>query len=253
MASVAQTENIDVGRVVQRGFSAIGRNAAGFLLMAVVFAGLPNFAMNYVLAANLPTIAGNPFDGSYWGTYAGLLLLTVFAGYLLQATVVRMVILDLSGRRPDLGGSLVAALALVLPMIGLAIVSGIGIMLGLMLLIVPGVILYVMWIVAVPILVEERRGVFGSLSRSSELTRGSRWQIFGLVVLFIIFSFVISAVFGLLNIGDPFQSPELFALSSAVVAVISGLVMAAMLASLYFELRTVKEGATSDSLAAIFE
>ena len=253
MASVAQTENIDVGRVVQRGFSAIGRNAVGFALMAVVFAGLPNFAMNYVLLANLPTLAGNPLDGGYWGTYAALLLLTVFCGFLLQAAVVRMVILDLSGRPADLPGSLLAALGLILPMIGLTIVSGVAIGFALLLLIVPGVILYVMWIVAVPILVEERRGVFGSLSRSSDLTRGSRWQIFGLLVLFIIFSVVISAVFGLFNFGDPFQSPELFALGNAVVAVISGIVMASMLASLYFELRTVKEGATSDSLAAIFE
>lgn len=253
MASLAQSENIDVGRVVQRGFSAIGGNAAGLLLLAVLFAGLPSFAMNYVLLANLPAVASNPMDAGYWGTYGALLLLTIFGGYLLQAAAVRMVILDLSGRPADLTGSLAAAFGLILPMLGLTIVFSIAIGFALLLLIVPGVILYVMWIVAVPILIEERRGVFGSLSRSSELTRGSRWPIFGLLLIYIIFSVVLSVAFGLFNIGDPVQSPVLFALSSAVVAVVNGLVMAVMLASLYFELRTVKEGATSDGLAAIFE
>jgi hypothetical protein len=163
------------------------------------------------------------------------------------------VVLDLSGRRGDLAGSLTAALGLLLPMIGLTIVSGVAIGFALLFLIVPGIILYVMWIVAVPVLVEERRGIFGSLSRSFELTRGSRWHIFGLLVIFIILSTVISAVLGLLNMGVALQSPLLFAGTSAIAAAISGLVMSAMLASLYFELRTVKEGATIDSLAEIFE
>ena len=39
----------------------------------------------------------------------------------------------------------------------------------------------------------------------------------------------------------------------AVIAIVSTLVMSAMTAALYVELRTVKEGATTEGLAAIFD
>lgn len=252
MATIPQQENIDIGRVIQRGLSAIGSNIPGFALLALLLAGMPNFAMYYVLLSRAGLVVANPLDPNYWGTYGLLLLVTMFAGYLLQAALMRSVILHLDGRPADIGGSLTTALGLILPMIGLTIVSGIAIMLGLVLLIVPGVMLYVMWIVAVPVLVEERRGVFGSLSRSAELTKGSRWYVFGLLVLLLIFSSVVSAAAGLLNFGDPLVSVIPFAATNAVVAAVYGLVIAAMLASLYYELRTVKEGATTDSLASIF-
>jgi hypothetical protein len=40
---------------------------------------------------------------------------------------------------------------------------------------------------------------------------------------------------------------------AAVVSALTALLVAAMLAALYVELRTVKEGATVESLAAIFD
>jgi hypothetical protein len=252
MATIPRRATIDIGRVLQRGFSAIGSNVLAYALLAVLFIGLPNFAMQYVIYGQAFG-SGDAGIGASLGSYAALWLLTMFGAYLLQATVVRSAILELSGRDADVQGSLVAALGLVLPMIGLAIVSYFAIVFGLLLLIVPGIILCVMWIVAVPVLVEERPGVFGSLSRSAALTKGSRWPIFGLLVLFLIFWWVVGLAFALLSFGNPFEQPILFAASSAIAAVVNGVVMAAMLASLYFELRTVKEGATTDSLASIFE
>ena len=43
----------------------------------------------------------------------------------------------------------------------------------------------VAWIVAAPAQVVERTGVFGAFSRSAELTRGHRWPIFGLLVIYL--------------------------------------------------------------------
>ncbi|MER8441207.1 hypothetical protein NKH36_33005 [Mesorhizobium sp. M1312] len=40
--------------------------------------------------------------------------------------------------------------------------------------------------VAVPVLVQERLGVFGSMARSSDLTKGSRWALFGLFLVMIV-------------------------------------------------------------------
>ena len=129
-------------------------------------------------------------------------------------------------------------------------------------LIIPGIIFYVMFSVAVPVMVEERAGVIGSLERSAALTRGSRWQVFGVLVIFALFNMAVGMVLGVIGGvagagasagagGSPSLIGQLFVSSVSGVAV--ALVLAAMLASLYVELRTVKEGATTESLAAIFE
>ena len=53
------------------------------------------------------------------------------------------------------------------------LVMTLGILVGLMLLIVPGLILMVMWYVAVPVCVVERAGPIGSLGRSQRAHQGS--------------------------------------------------------------------------------
>lgn len=249
MAGYAQMEKIDIGRVLQRAFETIGRNAAGFILLCVALAGVPSFAFEWIALSNDPDPA-DMFSGPGALVNLAAWLLSIFTSYLLNAALVRSVILDLSGRPADLGGSLTGALALVLPMIGLVILSGLGIGFGLILLIVPGIIFYIMWIVAVPVLVEERAGVLGSMSRSAELTQGSRWRIFGLLLIFIFFNGAMVAVTQAIVGGE--QRPLVLALASAVAATAYALLGAAMTASLYLELRTVKEGATADGLADIF-
>ncbi len=84
--------------------------------------------------------------------------------------------------------------------VGLAIltfVMGIGIAIGLVLLIVPGVILALMWALAVPVAVLEEEPIGAALSRSTELTRGSRWRILLIFVLFVIVTWIVSILIGL--------------------------------------------------------
>lgn len=242
---------IDIGSVVQRGFQALGRQLPAFLGLAVLFAGLPAFLIQ-LRADGLADSSGavNMFTPAFGAET----LLSALAGYLLQAAVVRSAILDLNDRPADIGGSLLVALKLMLPMIGLTIISTVAIWIGLILLVVPGVILYLMWLVAVPVLVEERRGVFGSLSRSAELTKGSRWRIFALLLLFGVGFLVISAAIGAIGLLAPSAVPSVFsAITSGAISTCLAVLGATMLASLYIELKTIKEGATTETLAAIFD
>ena len=59
---------------------------------------------------------------------------------------------------------------------------------------VPGLMMAVAWIVAAPALVVERTGVFGAFSRSAQLTRGRRWVLFALGVIFFIAVFIVQQV-----------------------------------------------------------
>ncbi len=78
-------------------------------------------------------------------------------------------------------------LYLALIMIGV----GIGIGIGLILLIVPGIILALIWSLAIPVAVLEDTGLSDSVSRSSELTKGSRGRIFMIYFLFIVLTYIV--------------------------------------------------------------
>jgi hypothetical protein len=252
MATAAGREQqIDVGKVVSRAFDVIKRNAVPYFGVALLLGGLPGLLVGlatvYGLNTNDPlAMVMSPF---YWGA----VLFSWLCSSLLQAALVRSSILDLGGRPSDVGGSLSVALALLLPLIGLSLLTSIILMVGFILLIVPGIIFYVIFSVAVPVLVEERLGVIGSMERSVALTRGSRWQVFGVLAVFILFYMAVSMVLGVLGglAGSGSLFAELFV--STVSGIAASLVLGALLASLYVELRMVKEGATTDSLASIFE
>jgi hypothetical protein len=135
-----------------------------------------------------------------------------------------------------------------LPVIGITILYMLGIMAGTLLLIVPGIVILLMWSVAVPSYVEERAGVVASLKRSRELTKGSRWKILGLYVvmltIIVLIQMLVVAILG--------QAGTLAIVAAMLTSAVFGTLFAAMIASLYVELRQVKDGATPDRLAEVF-
>jgi uncharacterized membrane protein len=148
-----------------------------------------------------------------------------------------------------MGDSLKMAISLLLPVIGIAVLVSLGAGLGFMLLIVPGIILWLRWSVAVPVLVQERRGVFGSMKRSRELTKGSRWALFGFWIVLIIAVIVIQLV--LSQVVMVFGVTTALILDALVTSVVSVVTSVAPAVS-YVELRQVKEGTSVDELAEIF-
>ena len=76
------------------------------------------------------------------------------------------------------------------------LVTTIGVALGIVLLIVPGIILSLMWMFTSVILADTPLEFSAAMSRSAELTRGYRWRLFGLVL-----SFLVVLLLGLLVCG----------------------------------------------------
>jgi hypothetical protein len=68
-------------------------------------------------------------------------------------------------------------------LLGLSILSGLAIMLGLILLIVPGVYLLVRWSAAVPALIAEEAGVTESLGLSGQAVEGRFWHVLAAILL----------------------------------------------------------------------
>ncbi len=250
MAS-APVKSIDLGNVINKAVDVLSKNAPGFLAVGLVLGGLPSFIMQYVV---MGMILGGGGSGAAILAALVSILVMVVTGALLQGVLLRSAILHLSGRPADISGSVSAGLGMILPIIGLSIIVGLAVAFGFMLLIVPGVILYVMFSVAIPVLVNERKDIIASISRSVELTAGSRWIIFALIVILIVLSWLIGMVLGLL--GGIFTAALGIAAGMAVTAAlgtaVSSAISAATISSLYVELRTVKEGATTDGLAQVF-
>jgi hypothetical protein len=140
------------------------------------------------------------------GVFGSLLALIVelFAGFLLQATLVKSV-QDIRDGRADLslGETVSAATPYIWAVAGASILAGIAIGIGLVLLIVPGLWLITIWAVIIPAIVIERTGALGSFGRSRQLVRGHGWHVFGTLVLVFIIQIAVDLVLSLIFLALP--------------------------------------------------
>lgn len=259
MTDIGAVGHFDLGRVIARTFGLIGRNFVPFTFLSLLLVGGPQFGIvlfqSYVAQAVLLGI--DPI-----GLALGAALLTMILAYVLMAMLTRASIDDLSRGRMSLGAAVGDGVRFFFPLFIVALLTGIGVGLGLLLLIVPGLYLATRWVVATPALVAEDLRPTAALGRSGELTEGRRWAVFGLMLLYIVFAWVIefafTAVVGALGSSTQYvASPDAFTLAifavGALVGALTSMVSAVGAAALYFELRQAKEGVSVADLAAVFE
>ena len=79
-----------------------------------------------------------------------------------------------------------------LPLMAVSVLFAIGLTIGFVLLIIPGLILLVMWSVVAPVTVLERPGVFAAFGRSRALVRGNGWNVFGVIAIVALAVLIIS-------------------------------------------------------------
>ena len=166
------------------------------------------------------------------GDGPGLLLAAVLvgaiAGALYQGAVVGLVRDARSGRADaSMGGLVETALAYVLPLLAIGILSGVAIAIGFVLLFVPGVYLLTVWAVLAPVIVVEDSGVFAAFGRSRSLVKGNFWPVLGALLV----AFLIAAIGSLVLVelanaiaGGPLLRIVFSAIASTVTAPITGLV-----------------------------
>ena len=161
------------------------------------------------------------------GTFGVILgsLVEIVAAFLLQATLVKAV-QDVRDGRVDMSiGETVRAATPYLGSVALAsILAGIGIMIGLILIIVPGLYLITIWAVIVPVIVIEGSGVLASFGRSHQLVRGRGWHVFATLVLVYVILLVVNLVLGLIFTALP------HVLGAGLSSIISGTLIAPFLA-----------------------
>lgn len=234
------TTQVTVGSILGRSLNVTLKNFVPFLVIALIFQ-VPNFLFDaFVLQT---------FEGSTVGKVLEWIVDMVF-GNLVTAAILFGVFEALRGKSVDIGKCVNVAMSVLVPVIIVSIVSSIGITIGLFLLIVPGIILALMWYVAVPVTVIEKAGLGDALSRSADLTKGHRLTLFVVALLFLIIG---SAVTFLVVVPLAATGSALLAgIALLAIAVTIGLWSSATAGVVYHDLRMVKDGLGADDLAEIF-
>lgn len=272
-------EAFSIGRVFTRAFGLIrdtfGTVGVFVFLLLLVETGVGMAAQPMMLdgmqasltdGAQLPDNPAFAIFQSVW--YWATLLSGVVASGLAWSGGMHGLLQQAEGGSTSLAECFQRGLARFLPVLGLTILWWLAFALGWLILLVPAAIMASMWAVALPAMVGEGLGIFAAFGRSRELTRGNRLSIFGVLFLLIIVYYVLAimiagSMFGVGAVSGAMSgamSLEAFgavspwlALAALPFSWISGMLLKAMVASLYLESVLVKEGVRSDRLIGVFE
>ncbi|MBO0808916.1 MAG: hypothetical protein J2P32_11520, partial [Actinobacteria bacterium] len=168
------------------------RYAAHFLVISFII-----YVPTAIVVGVLYRYAGYAGSGIAW-------VIDLFATFLLQTALVKAVQDVRDGRVDmDLGQTIKAALPYLLPVAAASILAAIGIVIGFILIIVPGLILLTFWSLIVPSIVIGEAGVFESFSRSWRTVRGYAWHVFGTYILVFLIWIAFRIVLALILLALP--------------------------------------------------
>jgi len=253
------------GNVVGRGFATLYGNAVTFATIAVLL--MVPYAGVSVLQAT-----GNLARGTIASVF-----LEVIAGFvlpqLLTAAVVHGTFQDMRGQRAGVSDAVANGFQIILPVVGTGIVTGLGVLLsaapaflvaqvnigGLQVLLALGLLAFpffvlIVFFVAIPACVIERRGVGHSVRRSVELTKGERWRVLAVMaIVWLVGVGVLLVTTALAYAGTQTGSvlfpPVLLSLAAGFYYALN----AVMATVTYHDLRVAKEGVGTDEIARVFD
>lgn len=231
-----------VGDVFSRAFEIFGRHFAAFVVLALL-SNIPVFLYLFGLIQGLWT-SGPQYAPAISG------FLAMVGSLIATGAIIYGVVQRLRNQSFSVGRSLAIGLGSMIPILGVSIVVGVLVTLGMILLIVPGIMVFCAYYVAVPACVVERPGVFASMSRSSFLTKGQRWRIFGILLVVLIANAIVQYLAGQILASAGlymlvFGPLVLSTVVSAFGAVLNGVV--------YYQLRVAKDGVDIEQIARVFD
>jgi hypothetical protein len=220
---------LDTGRVFERIFE-IYRDQFTLLIPAALILFLP-----------VAILGGLVQSGGGALLALASLAIGLVATYWYQGMVVEAVVDILDGRRDHTVGSLFSSVApFIGTLIGAGILATIIIVIGFILIIVPGLIALTFLAVVAPAVVIDRAGVTGALRRSRELVSGHAWRVFGVIVVLFLITALINAILSAVGGSVSDESFAGYAVADLIVRVLLGPLSAIAATVIYVELRSLK-------------
>jgi uncharacterized membrane protein len=246
---------LSVGEILDVSFTLYRRHFAPLAGVALVCSGIP-VLLNMFIEASGGMLQNLPLVLVYYIVFTALSAIAT-------AATVFIVSESYLGRPIDAATALRRAAPYIVKVLVCSMMTAFLVFVGFLFLIIPGFILLVGLVLSIPALViEPQLGAGAALSRSWDLTRGSRWRIFGLLLVVVILLYIpIAAVGGIVAMFVPGGSGLFLARPTATVSVaavaISGLVQIfiyplfyCVLTVAYYDLRVRKEGFDLEVLAS---
>jgi hypothetical protein len=182
---------LDTATVLERMLDAYRAQAALFLPAALV-----------VFVPLAIVVALTRGRGAGTGVAVLAAVLGLIANFAYQGIVVEAVRDIQDGVRDFTVGGVLRTVAPALgPLIVVAILTGIGLAIGFVALVIPFLVLLAWWALVVPVVVIERPPVLATFGRSRELVRGNGWRVFGIVVVLIVIQQLLAQVLGTVAVG----------------------------------------------------
>jgi hypothetical protein len=184
-----------------------------------------------------------------WGRLAAAVALSLVAVPIVFTALTHAVGEIYLGRQTSIGKSFGVALGLIVPMTGTMLLVYLGILGGIILLVIPGLVLSMAWILTSPVVVFEGRYGPAALRRSRELMRGHKWRAAGVLLV----GWIIVAVLGAVLGGSFHLVPLLGPIGQGIAQSIGVSYSTVVLVLLYFDIRCRKESFDLEHLARLVE
>lgn len=235
-----------IGSAIEAAASVLIGHFVPFVVTALI-AGLPNVVYWYLI--------GRGASRSILTTTGAVsMVVSTAAMIFVIQTLTYGTVQALRGRSVSIGDCLAQG-GRRLP-VGMAVgfLAYVGIVLGAVFLIVPGIILFTRWSVALPAATVEGTGILTSLARSRDLTRGRRWRVFGTIIVPVLISLVTSwLLIGIFGFGLHGVTTPAFQIASWVVHAVEQAFSVCVFATLYYYLHREQEGVDIEQIAAVFD
>jgi hypothetical protein len=215
-----ERQRLDTARVFERVF-AIYRLQAGVLLPAALIL--------YLIPAALGLAHG--VTGQALALAASVIAAVGYQGLVVQA------VRDIQDGVRDLSlGGLFRSVSKVLgPLLWTALLVGLGVFVGFLAFIIPGLILLTQWAVAAPVVVCELRTPVQAMGRSRQLVHGHGWQVFGVLVVTFLLVLIADLLFA--SVANAISGSDVaFALAQLLGSTVTAPIFALASAVLYLEL-----------------
>jgi hypothetical protein len=255
-----------ISRALSMTFGVFGRNFVPMIVIALVVTaiqGVIEFALGGGVAAE-QSAATSP---------ASIVssLLSIIGYGLITAPITYATFQDLRGTRVGLSGMMAGGFNKIVRVIGAALAVGILVFVAAMIAVFlyfastfVGVVataaaavfaffILVTWFALVPALVMEDIGFMAGFGRAAELSKGRRWGILGLLLVYFVIiigiSIVIFGIIGVIAMTAPMVGLILVLPFVSVYSVLGAI----MPAVVYYLLRSEKEGIGIDEIAKVFD
>jgi hypothetical protein len=256
----------DIGVVFGRFFKLLGENFGLFAIIGLIGTVLPAVASSLISQSLVGTtqVWSEAFQSFGPASIAILCAVVLFAfaiNLMTLSAITEVAILRAVDKPVQPGALLGNAFRNIIPIFVISLLVGIFVVLGFIILIIPGIFLAICLCVAVPAYVGQPGiGIWGAIQKSFELTDGNRWWLLLIGIVIFVAAMIIGGAFGMLMLGVALAGGNIsnvatslpVEIANAFLSGIMNLLSYIFAAATYVTLRESKEKLSPDNAAEVF-